>query len=69
MAESVFELDLEALFAEEGYVRRLARGLLLDDHAVDDVVQQTWVAALRHPPTESASIGETSSGSDHPNPT
>ena len=39
MTESVFELDLDEHFAEEGYVRRLARGLLLDDHDVDDVVQ------------------------------
>lgn len=54
MTDSVFELDLDELFAEEGYVRRLARGLLLDDHAVDDVVQQTWEAALRNPPRERA---------------
>lgn len=54
MTDSAFELDLQRLFAEEGFVRRLARGLLFDEHAVDDVVQQTWMAALRTPPSDRA---------------
>ena len=39
--------DLDALSAEEPFVRALARSLLFDDHKVDDVVQQTWIEALR----------------------
>ena len=50
MTDPAFEFDLQHLLAEETYVRRLARGLLFDEHKVDDVVQQTWIAALRHPP-------------------
>ena len=33
-----------------GFVRALARGLLLDSAAADDVVQETMLAALRKPP-------------------
>jgi RNA polymerase sigma-70 factor (ECF subfamily) len=40
--------DLDALAAEEPFVRALARSLLFDDAQVDDVVQQTWLEALRH---------------------
>ncbi len=47
------ELDFPALLEEEAFVRRLARGLLFDEHRVDDVVQQTWLAAIRNPPHES----------------
>ncbi len=31
-------------------LRALARGLLRDEHAADDVVQETWLAALERPP-------------------
>lgn len=43
---------LQPLLAQEGFIRRLARGLLFDEHRVDDLVQQTWLAALRRPPAE-----------------
>jgi|GEM_PF-1799444 len=43
-------LDLDELLAHSGWVRSLAIRLLRDTHAADDVVQDTWVAALRHPP-------------------
>lgn len=39
---------LEALRAEGPFVRALAKSLLFDDAQVDDVVQQTWLEALRH---------------------
>lgn len=39
--------DLDALCAEEPFVRALAKSLLFDDTRVDDVVQQTWLEALR----------------------
>ncbi|MBL7007765.1 MAG: sigma-70 family RNA polymerase sigma factor [Planctomycetes bacterium] len=42
-------LDADALLANAGWVRRLAFGLLGDAAAADDVVQETWMAALRHP--------------------
>lgn len=44
------ERELEGLLGDEDLVRRIARGLLFDEHAVDDVVQQTWMAAMRRPP-------------------
>src|SRR5262245_18711430 len=40
----------EALLAHAGWLRQLAAGLVADPGAADDVVQDTWVAALRHPP-------------------
>ncbi|MEO0480655.1 MAG: sigma-70 family RNA polymerase sigma factor [Planctomycetota bacterium] len=42
--------DPSSLLREEAFVRRLARGLLFDDHEVDDVVQETWMAAMRNRP-------------------
>jgi RNA polymerase sigma factor (sigma-70 family) len=50
------DLDLARLLAEEPFVRRLARGLLFDEHRVDDVVQQTWLAALREPPRQAGAL-------------
>jgi RNA polymerase sigma-70 factor (ECF subfamily) len=40
----------EDLLAHAAWVRRLARALVGDVHAADDVVQDTWLAALRNPP-------------------
>jgi RNA polymerase sigma-70 factor (ECF subfamily) len=42
--------DLQALLAHAGRIRSLARSLVADSNRVDDLVQQTWVAALEHPP-------------------
>lgn len=39
--------DLDAFCAEEPFVRALAKSLLFDDAQADDVVQQTWLEALR----------------------
>ncbi|MCI0340859.1 MAG: sigma-70 family RNA polymerase sigma factor [Planctomycetales bacterium] len=44
--------NLEALLAHEPWIRSLARGLLFDGQEVDDVVQETWLAALRRPPRD-----------------
>ncbi|MEW6744900.1 MAG: sigma-70 family RNA polymerase sigma factor [Planctomycetota bacterium] len=41
---------IEAMLAHERWVRALARSLVLDEADSDDVVQQTWIAALRSPP-------------------
>ena len=40
-----------------GWVRRLAQRLVRDHHLVDDLVQDTWVAALEGAPTEAGSLG------------
>lgn len=42
--------DLDAMLAHAGWIRALARSLAVDPHVADDLVQQTWVAALEHPP-------------------
>lgn len=39
----------EALLEHAGFLRALARGLLRDEHAGEDVVQSTWLAALERP--------------------
>src|SRR5262245_2956209 len=41
--------DPETLLTHGDFVRALARSLL-DEHRAEDVVQQTWVAALERPP-------------------
>jgi len=42
--------NLEALLAHGDFVRSLARRLLYDADAAEDVVQETWLAWLLHPP-------------------
>ncbi|HJZ84406.1 MAG TPA: RNA polymerase sigma factor [Polyangia bacterium] len=42
----------EDLLAQRGWMRRLALHLVGDAAAADDVVQEAYVAALRHPPAE-----------------
>ncbi len=34
----------------QAFLRRLARGLVADEHHAEDLVQDAWVAALRRPP-------------------
>src|SRR5262245_34735469 len=41
--------DLESLLLYDGFVRALARSLVRGEDAVDDIVQQTWLRALRRP--------------------
>ncbi len=40
----------ELLLEHAEFVRRLARGLVRDPDRADDVVQETWLAALENPP-------------------
>jgi RNA polymerase sigma-70 factor (ECF subfamily) len=40
----------EDLLRHAEFVRRLARSLLSDPHAAEDLVQDTWQASLEHPP-------------------
>ncbi|MBK6941682.1 MAG: sigma-70 family RNA polymerase sigma factor [Planctomycetes bacterium] len=42
------DVTLDVLLAHRSLVRRIAGDLLVDPDAADDVVQQTWLAALRH---------------------
>ncbi|MFT5049966.1 MAG: DNA-directed RNA polymerase specialized sigma24 family protein [Chlamydiales bacterium] len=43
----------EALLRHSEFVLCVARGLLVDEGRVQDVVQDTWVAALERPPDAS----------------
>lgn len=47
MTSASGDLDLDGLLGEEPFVRSLAKSLLFDEHQVDDVVQQTWIEALK----------------------
>ena len=47
-------VDIEDLLAHEGFLRSLAGRLVSDPAAADDVVQETWVAALASPSSTSA---------------
>jgi RNA polymerase sigma factor (sigma-70 family) len=42
--------SIEELLEHGDWVWRLARSLVRSDHDADDIVQETWVAALRRPP-------------------
>lgn len=42
---------LDALLAEAGWLRALAASLVSDPATADDLVQETWLAALRSPPS------------------
>jgi RNA polymerase sigma factor (sigma-70 family) len=42
------------LLTQRGWLRRLARGLVGDPDEADDLVQDTWVAALKNPPASNA---------------
>lgn len=41
----------EALLAHADFVRGLARSLLFDPDAAEDLAQQAWLAAIEHPPS------------------
>lgn len=45
-------LALEDLLAQSSWLRRLARSLVAGEDAAEDLVQETWLAALRHPPAD-----------------
>ena len=49
-------LDCELLLGQQDLVRRLARSLVFAQDHVDDVVQEAWLAAMRHPPREPAAL-------------
>jgi RNA polymerase sigma-70 factor (ECF subfamily) len=53
MAADPIPIRTEELLAHAGWLRALARSLVADPATADDLVQDTWVAALRHPPDRS----------------
>ena len=50
MEEDVTDPRAELLIEHAEFIRSIARGLLRDPHAVDDVAQETMLAALQKPP-------------------
>ncbi|MCP3918821.1 MAG: RNA polymerase sigma factor [bacterium] len=56
MPENPWNGNAEALLAHAGWVRELARGLVLDRSRSDDVVQDVWVEALEQPPAHTANL-------------
>jgi RNA polymerase sigma-70 factor (ECF subfamily) len=56
MAHISDPLDLDGLLAHGGFVRNVARGLVLDENAVDDVVQETFLRALRGGPSRAGRL-------------
>ena len=53
--ESGGALDIERLLAHGGWLKPLARSLVAGAADADDLVQQTWLEALRRPPRSGAS--------------
>ena len=50
------QVRIEELLQHAGWVRNLARTLVLDSGAADDLVQETWLAALRRPPGDRSNL-------------
>jgi len=46
----------EELLAHADFVRHLARSLVADEHRAADIAQDTWLAALEHPPATGDSL-------------
>ncbi|MCP5020478.1 MAG: sigma-70 family RNA polymerase sigma factor [bacterium] len=49
-------IQIETLLEYEPFVRSILRGMVSDENQVHDLVQETWVRAMRRPPTESGAI-------------
>ncbi len=50
------KIDAEQLLAQGPWLRGLARSLVRDESAADDLVQETWLAALRTPPRDAGAL-------------
>lgn len=53
MRDSLAPTEIADLLAHSAWIRTLAGALVRDDARADDLAQETWVAALRHPPAAS----------------
>ena len=49
-------LEAAEFLRHADFVRRLARRLAADEAAAEDLVQDTWLAALEHPPTQARGV-------------
>lgn len=49
-------MEREELLTHAGFIRSLARSLVRDEHRAADIEQNTWLAALEHPPESDRSI-------------
>lgn len=56
MQNSPHETTADRLLAEADWMRALARALALDPDAAEDLVQDTWLAALHRPPSTDRSL-------------
>lgn len=54
--ETAEPVRIEELLAHAGWLRRLAASLVRGGAAADDLVQDTWMAALEHPPHGDAPV-------------
>ena len=52
MTPSGHEVSIEELLTHETWLRRLAKGLVGSDSDVDDLLQETWMSAMRRPPDD-----------------
>jgi len=52
--ENTPRVTIDDLLAHAGWARKLARALIADPDEADDLVQETWIAAIQHPPASSA---------------
>ncbi|MFH0945349.1 MAG: sigma-70 family RNA polymerase sigma factor [Planctomycetota bacterium] len=50
-------MEPHLLLTHSGFLRRLARGIVADAAAADDVVQEAWLAALLRPPSDGTRVG------------
>ena len=45
-------VSLDSLLCHEGWAKRLARRLVREESDAEDLVQRTWIAAMRSPPDQ-----------------
>src|SRR5262245_26015621 len=56
MDSALPSLSVQALLEHQSFVRAVARGLLGDDAAAEDVAQETWLRSLGFGPTRSGTV-------------
>lgn len=56
MSDASHRIDAAELLAHAAWLRGLARSLVADEHAADDVVQETFAAAVSHPPRDKGAL-------------
>lgn len=56
MSSPSSQMVLEDLLAHSGWMRRLARRLVRDEATAEDLVQETWLAALSSPPPDTRNL-------------